>query len=378
MAFDCNKAMFKKLFSKSNTLSVNDQPLTPTAFRRLLMFAIGCFIAIWIIETTEFTLARFDAFAYPICISCFAVALILSWLQLVPEAHLHLFCYTVIAMDLIVTSVLHHLNPYGHFGDTSQWLGLNYAMAYLFLELRKAIWVMTVMFVITLVGHYWAMSQHATLQQTYSVLLELGVSHVVYIVLLGTVVTIRVDKAKAQARADILEHEALTDPLTGILNRRGMQKKFENYAFHQQNSDYSLLIIDVDHFKRLNDNYGHLVGDQALVSLVELLIMQIRSDDILSRWGGEEFVILTFGYRRSQVLEFAERLRQSIAQMKIAGGHTITASIGVSHSYEADSRREMLHLADMNLYKAKQYGRNRVVDCVIAQQLTTEGNSVAD
>jgi len=162
-----------------------------------------------------------------------------------------------------------------------------------------------------------------------------------------------------------LETLAINDDLTGLFNRRKFQDIIQHeitYARRYEES-LSLLLIDIDRFKSVNDNYGHSIGDQFLKLVAETLQSKIRDVDIIARWGGEEFVILLHRADEQQALITAERLRESISTLKyVAGNDSIsrTISIGLvtSHSGELE-KDEMLDLADKAMYKAKEEGRNR-------------------
>ncbi|UCX06170.1 GGDEF domain-containing protein [Shewanella glacialimarina] len=122
----------------------------------------------------------------------------------------------------------------------------------------------------------------------------------------------------------------------------------------------SVAIIDIDHFKRVNDNHGHLVGDKVLCELAQLLQSQMRSNDLLARWGGEEFVVILPNTTLDDAMELNERLRQFIASNNIQGME-LTISLGVAQYELKDTVHSLLDRADKALYEAKSAGRNRVV-----------------
>ncbi len=169
-----------------------------------------------------------------------------------------------------------------------------------------------------------------------------------------------------------LREEAEKDFLTGLKTPRQFDHAFKRLAASAaaQNTSLSLLYIDIDHFKEINDRYGHACGDAVLKALGKILRKTARSQDIISRKGGEEFVMLLTGCTLSQAEQVAERLRQTVESASFScSSHDrcdcrirITLSIGVAAIPEtttASSR--LLELADRALYRAKQSGRNRVV-----------------
>jgi len=164
---------------------------------------------------------------------------------------------------------------------------------------------------------------------------------------------------------------SVRDELTNVYNRRYFQqviekefKRSERYQRHM-----SVLMVDVDHFKQFNDTYGHLKGDITLKAIANLLFNNIREFDVLARYGGEEFVVLLPNTELANALKVAEKLRRKIADelrtdIPPASGKThvpITISIGVASYPEKQSPGELMHAADMALYKAKRQGRNLVI-----------------
>lgn len=163
-----------------------------------------------------------------------------------------------------------------------------------------------------------------------------------------------------------LFQQAQTDPLTGTLNRLGLEKSFsrEMDLAKRNNSDLSLLMFDVDHFKKVNDSYGHDTGDQVLKDMTQHINNCIRTTDVFARFGGEEFVVLLNNTNRSGALLLAEKIRQHIENTpSYIDGKEIryTSSIGVTSLTKRDDKESLFKRADKALYQAKNNGRNRVV-----------------
>ncbi len=158
-----------------------------------------------------------------------------------------------------------------------------------------------------------------------------------------------------------LEIKATTDPLTGLRNRRYFQEQLIEHLnmFRTHDSPFSLLIMDIDHFKRINDTFGHPVGDLVLTSLARLLQSLARKEDIIARFGGEEFVAIVAEAGEGEAMGIAESFRRAAAAADW-GEHSITISIGVSTAMEGDTEEAMLDRADTALYASKSSGRNRV------------------
>jgi diguanylate cyclase (GGDEF)-like protein len=149
---------------------------------------------------------------------------------------------------------------------------------------------------------------------------------------------------------------AYTDTLTGLLNRRAMNAYLE--AAQSNDQGFCVLAIDIDQFKRVNDTFGHPVGDQALREMALTLESHIRKTDQIARWGGEEFLVLTLGANLVQAQQLADRLLEAVRAANIAG-LGLTVSIGISERRANSTLETMLSMADAALYQAKSAGRNR-------------------
>ncbi len=161
------------------------------------------------------------------------------------------------------------------------------------------------------------------------------------------------------------EHMAMRDALTGLLNRRGFADiatpAWADTGLPRQ--PLSLVMLDIDHFKRINDHHGHDTGDRVLVAMAEVLAQQCRSGDQVARWGGEEFIVLLPGASLAQAVGLAERLRQAVGQMEIAAGSErlpVSISLGVAERQQHARLDDLINEADRLLYSAKRGGRNRV------------------
>jgi diguanylate cyclase (GGDEF)-like protein len=167
---------------------------------------------------------------------------------------------------------------------------------------------------------------------------------------------------------------ASTDGLTGIYNRRGFETRIiETLAAAGRNGlGLSLLIIDIDHFKRLNDEFGHLLGDEVLRQVAKVFTQQLRKNDVVCRYGGEEFAILLPETTTERAQAVAEKLRRVVADHQFPGvPRPVTISLGIADCpTHAASRDELVRAADEALYAAKQNGRNRVET---AQQAVGKG-----
>jgi len=163
------------------------------------------------------------------------------------------------------------------------------------------------------------------------------------------------------------ERDALFDPLTGLNNRRWLEARIPRLLkrFHYSGQSLSVLMIDVDHFKRFNDTYGHLAGDIVLSALGQVLLEQLRPTDLTVRYGGEEFVVILPSADLSGALIAAERLRKAVSTTPIVSHQgatlpSVTISIGIAQLSGDEDAASVLGRADVALYRAKNLGRNRV------------------
>lgn len=153
-----------------------------------------------------------------------------------------------------------------------------------------------------------------------------------------------------------LQELSTTDSLTRLYNRR----KIDEILNELKNKKYSLILLDIDHFKDINDTYGHLEGDKVLIHVAQLLKLNINANDILGRWGGEEFLIICKNTTEIQASKLAQRLREILENedFKI---RKVTASFGVSEATTDTTIKDVLANADKAMYNAKQNGRNQVI-----------------
>ena len=168
--------------------------------------------------------------------------------------------------------------------------------------------------------------------------------------------------ARMSEQRQHLSFLAERDPLTGIGNRRALDARLEDIILrqHTQRFTASLVVLDLDHFKDINDNYGHAKGDQILVQVTEIVSAKIRVTDDLYRFGGEEFVVVAMGASRDSAFILAEQLRHAVEESVLLAERPVTISLGVAELKEGESHEKWLSRTDDALYEAKRTGRNRV------------------
>jgi diguanylate cyclase (GGDEF)-like protein len=165
-----------------------------------------------------------------------------------------------------------------------------------------------------------------------------------------------------------LQEEVLRDQLTGLANARGIQDSIRDFVERNatENTPFSVLFIDVDHFKTINDTYGHMVGSRVLVQIGNLLKRCVRDDDVVGRYGGDEFTVLLANTPKALALQVAERIRTRVAQQGFLGRERIDAEVTISAGVtgfpeDATDASDLIELADMAMYAGKRRSRNVVV-----------------
>jgi len=158
------------------------------------------------------------------------------------------------------------------------------------------------------------------------------------------------------------EENALTDELTKLANRRALAQRFlqEMQRARRHHNSIAFMMVDIDHFKQVNDTYGHLNGDAVLAELAQILVSGARESDVCARYGGEEFALILHETTESGARVLAERIRAKVAAATFPGGLKLTISVGVAATHEAALFTQLIDRADQALYAAKQGGRNQV------------------
>lgn len=231
----------------------------------------------------------------------------------------------------------------------SYWAYLGVLALYFILPEKRA-WIANIIFITIVFPVAWSV-------------LEQPVAIRFSIVLLGTSFFALLSMGEITKQHYMLKKKAVTDNLTGLYNRSLLQSSLEN-AIHQSDrtsTAMTLIMLDLDHFKIINDELGHDVGDSVLKSMGEFLKKHFRASDMVFRIGGEEFLILIYNTDEPSSLYVAEKLRGEIERLPLIPDRTVTVSIGVSSLQSGISWEEWMKHCDENLYRAKSSGRNQVV-----------------
>lgn len=236
------------------------------------------------------------------------------------------------------------------------WFPMVYLMAFNLLGRRQALrFSLTYLAMGLLAGAIGLLSSPSLNVSSTNTALQFTLSNIAYLSLLYLFAYLRRHYAQ-------MHQMAHTDALTSLTNRRAMQIKLDNELerARRYNRPFAVLLADLDHFKRINDTYGHSVGDQVLREAAGRLLQHLRESDSLARWGGEEFLVLAPETDLQQAHHLAQRLLEAIRETPMSGVH-VTLSLGVACYREGDSVAVILSRADEAMYRAKAAGRNQVV-----------------
>jgi diguanylate cyclase (GGDEF)-like protein len=242
-------------------------------------------------------------------------------------------------------------------GDGALWFALFFPLAFLLLPLRAAL--------LTSAGYYLAgLGITALSLLTTQVNGDLNLANLnpigqFFLSHLALLVMIYL-YARSQAEYSSVHQMAHTDALTGLPNRRLMGVWLEHELRGHSPLGFSILLVDIDHFKRVNDTHGHATGDQALREVGMRLASALRTEDEVCRWGGEEFLVLAPNTDCAGAQQLAGRLSQAVREEPLLGGIPITVSVGVACWREGDNAETLVHRADEAMYRAKASGRNRL------------------
>ncbi|ART82790.1 hypothetical protein CBP31_09255 [Oceanisphaera profunda] len=206
------------------------------------------------------------------------------------------------------------------------------------------------------------MDRYLSLQVVSEVVTDYTLAYALGILLLGVIGTSLFWMRRLRALNQQLSVMAQTDALTQLTNRHGLNLTLEKDLVRAQRYQHplSVMMMDIDHFKRVNDQYGHLTGDKVLVACSQLLKENLRKSDIICRWGGEEFLVLCFETTQEQAAHLAELLLEKVRQHHFPEVGSMTMSAGVAQANPQDNAETLTKRADTLLYEAKHQGRDRV------------------
>ena len=245
------------------------------------------------------------------------------------------------------------------------WFGIVFALAFLVFGTRRGVIVslagFALLYLATGVSLAWGMLAEA---DSLELVAFAPVGHAVLITVVWVLARNVEQLAAARSRAELLEVQATTDVVTGVANRRRLDDELQRLIAQasRYGQSLSVVLLDLDCFKEVNDTHGHDIGDRVLVEVADRLTAAVRDADLVGRWGGEEFLLLAPHTDHPAACALAERCREAISRSSMqAGDVTVTASFGVATLGPDDDARSLMRRADLALYTAKSEGRDRVV-----------------
>ena len=337
----------------------------------LLMFGAGVLavLAIWHMEANDGTIDAVDRIGYPVMVIVFSASfaalwrfpLVLGWVRWIG-----FLCITLVLLLDLWNQIHEPVSLMNNYSALTlwNWLPLCYAMAFFMLPTRQAFVAaasILVFFVWCIVLRSSAGTSYAA--QDRSLMFNTLISHAVLVVCLTGMVWLKHVVTVQGEQANRLNRLAATDTLTGLANRRLTLELLDQLA-RDARLDLAPVVLlgDLDHFKQINDGWGHAMGDQVLVAVANALRASTRDSDTVARWGGEEFLIVLPVTRGSEAIELAERLRLRVEALQVADRHAcpvpVTLSIGIARLAAGETGSSWLKRADDALYKAKNEGRN--------------------
>lgn len=341
--------------------------------RRVVLLMLGAgvlaVLAIWRMEVVDGTIDPFNRSAYPTMALVFAASFLALWRYpgvLFFARWIGFLCITS-ALLFDLWDQMHLAGPLlGHYNALTilSWLPLCYAMAFFMLETRQALGAVAVLLAFVAmctVLRSGAATPYAA--QDRALMVNTLISHAVLVVCLTGGLWLKHVVTVQGEQATRLNQLAATDPLTGLANRRQTLALMDQLA-RDGRLDLApvVLLCDLDHFKNINDGWGHAMGDQVLVAVASALRASTRDADTVARWGGEEFLVVLPATRTGEATELAERLRLRVQSLQVSDRHEcpvpITLSIGIACLAAGESGSSWLKRADVALYQAKDDGRN--------------------
>ena len=331
------------------------------------------FVALCIITITEYILqlaSPIQLIAHPLLIVLFTIYGVIlyvrrSWLRL-----LEITSFVTVALYMLIELYALLYQIYFHGGSQTlttfpQWLPMIYILAFLMFETRTAV-VLSIGFLsiaILPTAIYLLLYGVGGLRnEAFLLLFQIYFSHATYIPLLSGISVIKARYVRAAILAESMVQVANRDYLTNTDSRRYLEQTLTLALERARRYNRSLmvLVIDIDYFKRVNDNYGHNAGDDVLIEFAGLIRQHLRTADSFGRWGGEEFLVIAPEIDQVRAVLLAERLRAIVAQHAFRNRLRLTASFGVTGYRPNDTIDSIVKRADIALYRAKQRGRDRI------------------
>ncbi|MDS9472080.1 GGDEF domain-containing protein [Sporosarcina pasteurii] len=263
-----------------------------------------------------------------------------------------LYVYHWLKVTIFVRS---HLGVVGtvHFDSFVVWLPLIIIFTYAIWSKRLAIRLSLLLLIGSIIPSVYYINELSAAFLEYFAQLILAM--IVYILVL--IFSFKI--IRTHAEVEIMRRQLRVDPLTQVGNRFQIDEWMQSFLGKAKEDEYSIIFFDIDHFKEINDQFGHNIGDEVLRELAQVVQNELKKNEHFGRWGGEEFMIILRG-SECAAYRLAEILRQAIESHNFTGIHRLTASFGVTGYIQGDTTESMLLRVDQRLYASKNVGRNIV------------------
>jgi diguanylate cyclase len=346
--------------------------------RRIFLVAtpVGCLsmLLVWGIGMKQSNLPALDVFFLPFLAFLLLILAVLFWRNIIRLRIFELISYALILIyflcafaSIFITIIF----TKGSFSPNfTLWFPFIYVLSFLILSTKQALLFSAIYFFSTLligVGTYIYSLFDGLAIPNFSLLIQVYLASAFYIANFYLFARMKERYVSELAVADNMSKLAMVDSLTQVDNRRYLTQILQEEVkrAERHNLPLSILLFDLDWFKKINDSYGHNTGDKVLQEVAQELRQNIRSTDPFGRWGGDEFLCLAINSNGDQAVELAERLRVALERHRFDTVKKVTASFGVTTYQRGDTPETLVRRADLGLYKAKGEGRNRV-EAVIA------------
>jgi len=280
------------------------------------------------------------------------------------SAYIITFIYFTFKMFMVINDAIR--NDVQIDSQIFLWIPFVYLLGFIMLDLREALVGSLVFFLISLLqGIFLYVNNSGSAIAPVNIRLVAGVylASIFYIVIMYLMARIRENYVSSQVIADLMARLAMTDSLTQVDNRRRLEQNLveEINRTDRHNQPLTVIMFDIDNFKRVNDRLGHAHGDQVLINTARLVRDSLRSSDHFGRWGGDEFLCITSFTDADTAIHLAERLRQELQASSVQESSQMTASFGITSFARGDTPDTLVRRADVGMLRAKELGRNQVV-----------------
>jgi diguanylate cyclase (GGDEF)-like protein len=332
----------------------------------MIALTVGTIIipSVYVIFYLDDTLTSLDKIVYPVLFGL----VLLSLVSFVTVGKRFLVAHEYFWFSIVYLFILAQfaflLNEYRsgavqELSDFVIWLSVLYLLAYVIFPARTAlIWTATFLFAIFVIGLYYGIVDWGTtgFSKELSVLLQIYASSIIYIILLNAFALLKGQYIETEMRAELMETIANTDVLTDLLSRAKLTALLDQHFDPDRpnnNEVNSIILLDVDRLKYVNDTFGHLAGDYVLQTIAELLRSNLRQSDLLGRWGGDEFLLICPGLDQEGALMLSERLERAVEEAEFRDIGHATISTGPATYTPGDTPLTLLQRADKAMYARK-------------------------